>query len=104
MQPPDAQTRLAVLRTLLAKKRTALAELQLGIVLVTLPLTVHTGIVILSSRHEGASRLHGIGWFWIFLGGLLAVGIAFSVHAARTLIALRRQVRACERSLTGFLP
>jgi uncharacterized membrane protein YidH (DUF202 family) len=88
----DFETKLAILRTSLAEKRTALAELQLGILLVTLPITIHTGLVLLASRHEFAARLHVLVPLWVFLGVLLVFGAGISWRALRQLRRLERLI------------
>jgi uncharacterized membrane protein YidH (DUF202 family) len=88
----DLQTQLALYRTRLAERRTAMTELQFGIVLVTLPVTVHAGLLLLGQQHAGAARLHVLLPLWALLITLLLSGVAITVHGAR---ALWRAQRAC---------
>jgi uncharacterized membrane protein YidH (DUF202 family) len=88
----DLQTQLALYRTRLAERRTAMSELQFGIVLVTLPVTVHAGLLLFEQQHARAARLHVLLPFWALLITLLLSGIVLTVHAAR---ALWRAHRAC---------
>jgi uncharacterized membrane protein YidH (DUF202 family) len=88
----DLQTQLALYRTRLAERRTAMSELQFGIVLVTLPVTVHAGLLLFGQQHARAARLHVLLPFWALLVTLLLSGIVMTVYAAR---ALWRTQRAC---------
>jgi uncharacterized membrane protein YidH (DUF202 family) len=50
----DLQTTLAAYRTRLAERRTAMSQIQLGFALVTVPLTLYAGLMILAERHVAA--------------------------------------------------
>lgn len=89
-------TDLARYRTHLAEKRTALSECQLAIVLITLPLTLHTALMLLAGRHPLASEL--LHLLPVFASILLA-GIAVLVHALIELVRAQRAVGQLRRSL-----
>ena len=59
----DLQTMLALYRTHLAERRTALSQLQLGFVLVTVPVTLHAAFMMIADRHSlaGPALLSGTG-------------------------------------------
>ena len=95
----DPQTQLALLRTGLAQKRTALAELQFSVLLVTLPLTVHTGIVLMTREHVLVERLHLLTPFWTMLGLMLLGGVGLAVHAVRSLLRVNRRLARLEAEI-----
>ena len=90
----NLQTKLALLRTILAEKRTAHAELQFSVLLVTLPLTLHTGILLMTHQHVLAERIHLLAPFWAVLGAMLLGGLGLAVHAVRCLLRVSRRL-AC---------
>lgn len=87
----DLQTRLALYRTRLAEKRTAIAQLQFGLLLVTLPITLHAGLMLLTERHAVVGRLDILAPLSLLLGLLLITGLAMTYIGARD---LRRASRA----------
>lgn len=89
----------AAYRTLLAEKRTALAELQMAILLITLPLTVHTGLTVLATRHQIVAQLHLLIPFWGILAGLLLAGLFTGASALRRLRALNRALTSARPEL-----
>jgi uncharacterized membrane protein YidH (DUF202 family) len=93
----DLITRLALYRTHLAEKRTATSELQFGIVLISLPLTLHTALMLLAGRYPLAASL--LRLLPLFMT-VLAIGAIFAAHASvelvRAELAIRR-VRAMLR-------
>jgi uncharacterized membrane protein YidH (DUF202 family) len=89
----EQRLRLAEIRTLLAEKRTVFTELQFGFLLVTLPLTIHTGISVLSARHEMAAKLHLLIPFWVFLAIMLVLGTIVTVRSTRSLWRVNRELR-----------
>ncbi|HYS82833.1 MAG TPA: hypothetical protein VEM76_19140 [Anaeromyxobacteraceae bacterium] len=95
-------------RTLLATKRTCLAELQFGLVFVTLPLTIHTGLLILASHHAFASRLHLILPLWLLLAVMLVCGAALSLRGLVRLVRVNRRIDGArldiERDWTAAFP
>lgn len=99
MTTEQLQVALAAYRTRLAEQRTALALLQFGVVLVTVPLTIHTALVLLGQAHMGAARLHVLLPFWGLLGSLFVGGIALTAHAARRLWRVSKECAVLRRSL-----
>jgi uncharacterized membrane protein YidH (DUF202 family) len=89
----EHRVRLAEQRTLLAEKRTILSELQVSILLVTLPLTLHTGVIVLASSHEIAARLHVLVPFWILLGTMVIAGLALMIHAIKGLRRVNHEIQ-----------
>jgi len=89
----DERLHLARVRTALAEKRTVLSELQLSIILVTLPLTLHAGVVVLAGSHQLASRLHLLFPFWIVLLTMIVAGLLACVHAVRALVRVNGAIR-----------
>lgn len=95
----DSQTLLALYRTRLAEQRTALSFLQLGILLVTVPLTIHAALLLLSQQHPGAARVHTLMPLWLALGALVPVGVALSAWAGGRLLKAARSGAALRRTI-----
>ena len=96
----DFPTLLAVYRTRLAEKRTAVSELQLGILMVTLPLTAHLTLMLLAERHAFAAKLQSL--FPVFVS-VFAVGIALAVHAMWELVRAERKIRLLRQELRSAM-
>lgn len=95
----DLQTRLALYRTRLAERRTAISELQLGLLMITLPLTLHAGLMILVERHALPTGVASWLPLWALLLILTLAGIALTTHAMRSLIRTAAQLAALRESL-----
>ncbi|MGC3996401.1 MAG: hypothetical protein QM767_02255 [Anaeromyxobacter sp.] len=78
---------MAQYRTLLAQKRTELSQLQMGIVLVTIPVTIHAGVMVLADRHPLGVNLWAV---WSVLVLMLAGGAALITWSARELLRTQR--------------
>ncbi|MCM2332335.1 MAG: hypothetical protein NDI82_00095 [Anaeromyxobacteraceae bacterium] len=89
----DLQTRLAIYRTLLAEQRTALSHLQLGLLLVTLPVSLHAALMLVAERHQTAGRLDVLGPMTALLGMLVVAGLYLSARAVRSWARAVRNVR-----------
>ena len=89
-RPTDRHTEY---RTLLAEKRTLLAEGQMALLLVTVPLTIHTGLTMLATRHQIVEKLHILVPFWLVLGTLFLLGVTSGVRVIRRLRQLNRVLR-----------
>ncbi len=90
----DLQTTLALYRTRLAERRTALSQLQLGFVLVTVPITIHAAFMMIAERHALSKPA-----FFSFPGVALslvmvALGIGLLVDAVRDLARCAREIRS----------
>ena len=92
--PEQLQIALAAYRTRLAEQRTALSLLQFGILLVSIPLTLHGALVLFGQQHLAAARLHVLVPLWAVLGSVAAAGMLLTTYAARRLF---RSSRACGR-------
>lgn len=88
--PKDDRAALAEYRTVLAEKRTLFAELQLALLLVTLPLTIHTGLTVLARWHQIVARLHIMVPFWVALAAMLSSGLFIGSRALRRLRHVNR--------------
>lgn len=100
----EAQTLLALYRTRLAEQRSAISLLQFGMLLVTLPLTIHAGLSILGQQHAGAARVHILLPLWLVLTLLLVTGIAVSAWATHALIRASKSCRALRGQIDAELP
>lgn len=99
----ELETTLALYRTRLSESRTAMAEIQLGFVLVTVPITLHTGFMVLAERHAGA-RPALLSTPGSALGLVVAAGgVLLLVVGVRDLLRSRAQIRALRRSLDAAL-
>lgn len=99
----DLQTTLALYRTHLAERRTAMSQVQLGFVLVTVPVTLHAGFMMLAERHaEVRSALLSLP---VMALGMLAVvaGMGCLAFGVRDLLANAGQLRAIKRHLEAEL-
>lgn len=90
----DLEIGLALYRTHLAEKRTALSELQFALLLVTLPLTLHAALMLLADRHEEAAR--ALRWPPVLaaVGALALAGLILLGHGLRGLWRAERRLRA----------
>ena len=93
----DMQTTLALYRTRLAERRTALSQLQLGFVLVTVPVTIHAAFMMISERHStsGPALLSGVGSAASLI--VIVAGLVLAASATRDLLRCARAIRAMRR-------
>lgn len=95
----DVQTTLALYRTRLAERRTAMSQVQLGFVLVTVPITLHAGFMMLADRHAVTQPV-----LLSIPGTVLAViviagGLGLLVSGVRDLFACAAHLRALKRRI-----
>lgn len=88
----DVQTLLALYRTRLAEKRAAISELQLGVLLVTLPLTLHAALMLLVESHGFTERLSMMLPLSVLFGGAVLGGAVLTLRGVRGVRRASREV------------